>query len=117
MIHRLHDPPLPRILLMAEYRAWPLWDRESGENLSPDDLPLRAATRARLHCWTDAHARRPPRSGGADGRPPDAATPDAFEREGISLWHTLREELASRYTVSYFSEQVRRRINNPAELG
>jgi hypothetical protein len=41
---------------------------------------------------------------------------EAFEQEGISIWHQLRQELAPDYEVRYFSQKLRKAIGHPNEL-
>jgi len=40
----------------------------------------------------------------------------AFEEQGISRWHQLRQELAPDYEVHYFSQKLRKAIEHPSEL-
>lgn len=96
-----------RIKLMTDYGAHPLWWMDGGRsdpyNLDPRELPLRAETAARLEAWAGwwdsiLNLDDPAAAGFSS-----AEEELAFEREGRALWATLREELAGRYEVHYFS--------------
>lgn len=108
------------IKLMADFSADPLWvadpdHPDDGCMIELDEIPLRPDTVDRLRRWADAYERsinwdHPERE------PWSAAEEDAFEQEGIRLWHLLRQELAPTYEVVYFSEQRRRVLAHPDEL-
>ncbi len=109
-----------QIKLMAEYDAHPLWrygdTSEDVGNIDPANLPLCTETRVRLETWAELYTATlnwddPPSSGF-----PSAEAEEAFEQEGVSLWKQLRHELAPNYTVVYFSQKLRRLLNDPREL-
>jgi hypothetical protein len=110
----------PKIIkLMADYSADPVWNIDPehpdfGCMWELEDLPLPPETVARLERWAEMYERSnlwdEPRFHWT------AADADAFEIEGIRLWFVLRKELAPDYTVTYFSEMLRRHLVNPDEL-
>lgn len=107
------------IKLMADYECSPLWwnDEDRVGNIAPEDLPLQPDTISRLHEWarcydTTLNWDDPASSSGFET--PEAE--EAFEREGILLWKQLQEELASRYTVSYFSNRLGKLFNVAEEI-
>ena len=47
---------------------------------------------------------------------PSIEAREAFNREGVDLWHQLRKELSLDYEVLYFSEQLQKNLDHPREL-
>ena len=105
-----------RIKLMADYNYCPLWDLDDVGDIEPSELPLSPQTVARLLQWQKTY----------DGimNWDDPATADfageeervAFEREGISLWQQLQNELGDGYEVRYFSQLQGKVLSNMDEL-
>ena len=95
---------------MTDYSSYPTWWHKTdldGETLVgdfyPKLLPLSAKTIQRLMSWQVTYDAilnwEDPRLSGFS-TPEDA---EAFEEEGIALWHIVREELKPDYHVAYFS--------------
>ncbi|MEM8532126.1 MAG: hypothetical protein AAGF95_14870 [Chloroflexota bacterium] len=109
---------MPRqIKLMPDYASFPLWSI-SGEtgDIDPEQLPLTKTTQERLLAWADTYAATlnlddPLASGFASD-----AEAEAFEHEGIALWHELRNELGPDYEVSYFSDAQQQVFTHPDDL-
>jgi len=107
-----------KIKLMPDYCSYPLWgiDPDNIGDINPASLPLSKKTIDRLEKWAatyDAILKwdDPASSGFAT-----LEETEKFEREGLGLWHQLREELDPNYEVRYFSQKLRKVINNPGEL-
>jgi hypothetical protein len=103
---------------MPDYHCFPLWWSEPGRvgNLDPSTLPLSSATLAALDRWAQAFDSRLNLADPGHGRELSAEEEAAFEREGVRLWMTLREELAPEYDVSYGSIQWGRVFTEPEQL-
>ncbi|MBD2666045.1 hypothetical protein B6N60_04989 [Richelia sinica FACHB-800] len=107
-----------KIKLMADYGCYPLWWASSDKagDIDPETMPLSEETISRLAKWADIYDAKlnweDPSSSSFSTL--DAQT--AFEKEGISLWKQLQKELAPNYEVVYFSEQLRKVVNNINEL-
>jgi hypothetical protein len=106
--------PRPRIRMMADYLGPPLWDCDCGEgdeSIADGILDeLRPELRERLERWARMYGSW------AVPYKPSAEETDAFEREGIALWRQLREELAGRVSVLYFSERRHELVARPEDL-
>jgi hypothetical protein len=106
------------IKLMADYQCWPLWwtDNDAPGNIDPSTLPLTPVTVARLNQWAAQFDKR------LNWNEPNATPPltsdevDAFEREGVSLWLKLRDELHPDYSVTYYSAKHQKLFKHPDEL-
>jgi len=109
---------MTKIKLMTDYGCYPLWwaDGDKVGNIDPAKLPLSQETAARLQKWADSF------DDGLDWDDPGnspSPTPEelaAFEREGISLWEQLQQELAPNYEVVYFSQILGRIMTGVNEL-
>ncbi|CAC5342613.1 MULTISPECIES: hypothetical protein [Planktothrix] len=106
------------IKLMPDYCSYSLWglDPDNIGDINPALLPLSKKTIKRLEKWAATYDQilkwdDPASSGFAT-----VEEAEKFEREGVDLWHQLREELAPNYEVRYFSQKLRKVINNPDEL-
>jgi hypothetical protein len=106
------------IKLMPDYCSYSLWgiDPDNIGDINPASLPLSKKTITRLEKWAATYDEilkwdDPASSGFAT-----VEEAEKFEREGLDLWHQLREELAPNYAVRYFSQKLRKVINNPGEL-
>ena len=91
------------IKLMADYECWPLWCGPAHDpgNINPSTLPLTGETRDRLRRWADAYDATLDPDDPASSDFPSDATREAFEEEGVQLWHTLQVELGADYLVLY----------------
>jgi len=108
-----------KIKLMADYGCYPLWwaEGEMVGNIDPATLPLRDETVRGLINWATAYSQTlnwadPANSPGFPSLKDEAA----FEREGISLWKQLRQELEPAYEVIYFSDRLQQLVSHPREL-
>lgn len=107
-----------RIKLMAEYNSHPIWSMET-DSLGPIDpatLPLTQETIVRLRLWVDRYQAQLNMADPANSAFLQGKELVEFEEEGIRLWLKLREELGPEYAVAYFSERLRRLLDNPEEL-
>jgi hypothetical protein len=99
-----------KIKLMADYQCYPLWwvNSDKAGDIDPETLPLSQETISRLQKWADIYDAilnwEDPNSSDF----PSLEAKAAFEKEGISLWKQLQEELAPNYEVVYFSETLRK---------
>ncbi len=107
-----------KIRLMADYGCDPLWWDEPDivGNIEPEKLPLSPETITRLHNWANVYDARINWSDPYDSPELSPEEIEDFEREGISLWKQLRQELEPAYEVSYFSDRRQQLINHPREL-
>lgn len=106
------------IKLMADYGCYPLWwvDSEKVGAIAPSELPLSQETIKQLEAWSSAYDATlnqdyPPDSGFLSEQ-----DSEKFERQGISLWQQLFQELAPNYEVFYFSEKCRQLFKNPNQI-
>ncbi|MDF0551569.1 hypothetical protein [Kamptonema sp. UHCC 0994] len=106
------------IKLMVDYGCYPLWweTPDKAGDIDPETLSLKPETIKRLEKWAAVfdsilNQDYPPDS---DFASPEEA--EAFEEEGISLWHQLRQELAPDYEVHYMSEKLGKLLTDPREL-
>lgn len=108
-----------KIKLMCDYYCYPLWwtvgSGKAGD-IDPETLPLKPQTIQRLQAWADKfnsilNEEDPASSGFAR-----EADRQAFDREGISLWHQVISELEPEYEVHYFSECLGKHFSTPREL-
>lgn len=80
----------PRILRFApEFGCWPLWDDETGDALTPDDLPISADLAERIRCWDDAFQAVFDDAYPPDSRFPDDAAETAWRAEGNAIFDAL----------------------------
>lgn len=107
-----------KIKLMRDYCCHPLWwcDEEKIGNINPETLPLQQDTINRLQ----AYAKQLDDSLNWD-YPPDTLEPtseekETIEKEGLSLWQQLKQELFPKYEVVYFSEKLQKVVTNIREL-
>lgn len=106
---------MQQIKLMADYDCWPVWwagDAESG-NIDPSNLPLSAATIARLEVWAAMFDATLNRDDPASSDFPGDEAFEVFEDEGQALWRQLCDELAPEYQVRYYSLKQRRLLDKP----
>jgi hypothetical protein len=107
-----------KIKLMTDYYCYPLWEvgPESHGDIDPETLPLKPQTIQRLQAWADKFNsilnEEDPASSGFDSE----ADRQAFDREGISLWHQVISELEPEYEVHYFSQCLGKHFSTPREL-
>ncbi|GET42911.1 hypothetical protein [Microseira wollei] len=106
------------IKLMADYGCYPLWwvEDEKVGALSPSELPLSQETIKQLKAWASIYDDTlnqdyPPDSGLASEQ-----EAEDFERQGVSLWQQLCQELAPDYEVFYFSEKLRQLLTDPNKI-
>ena len=93
---------MPTVKVMADYHTFPLWSRDSGDNIGPDDLPISPGLRDALRAWAaryDAtlNEEYPPDSGFAS-----AEEEHAFTADGLALARRVAAELGPGYQVEYF---------------
>ncbi len=100
---------------MPDYQCWPLWDVDEIGNIDPHTLPISQEAVARLERWAAAFEEDFNWDDPASSVWPEGKL-DEFEAEGIRLWEQLRAELASQYDVGYFSQKLRRIVEDPREL-
>lgn len=103
---------MKNIKLMADYECFALWDEDDIDNLSPDELPISAELKAKIHLWEDAFDATLKRSDPASSGFETNDDLRKFDDEGKELWRCLRQELGDEYSVSYFS-QLRRTVIEP----
>lgn len=108
-----------KIKLMADYGCDPLWwaDDDTVGNIDPIKLPLSQETISRLTEWakvynTTLNWADPADSPGFESEADEVA----FEKEGISLWKQLQQELALNYQVIYFSDRLNKVVTDSSEL-
>ncbi len=82
---------------MAEYGAFPVWDRSPGGvgPVDPTDLDVSPELQRRLTVWNHAFEQRL-------DRPVDPVDVDAWPREGLGLAHDLQHDLGADIEVLYF---------------
>lgn len=89
---------------------------EKMGDIDPETLPLSQKTISRLEKWADMYDAK------LNEDEPDLSNfsndeeQESFEKEGINLWKQLKQELASKYEVIYFSEKLGKIIAKPTEL-
>ncbi|MBD2777604.1 hypothetical protein [Iningainema tapete] len=106
-----------KIKLMADYGCYPLWWISANVgDIDPASLPLSQETISRLEKWAEVYDAKLNWDDPASSGFPTNQAKDAFEKEGIRLWKQLQKELAPKYEVLYFSEQLRKVITHPHEL-
>jgi len=93
---------MPTVRVMSDYHCFPLWSRDSGNNLGPDDLPLSGGLVDGLRAWAGAYdatlnEEYPPDSGFASEE-----EERAFVAQGLDLARRVATELGPGYTVEYF---------------
>ena len=107
--------PRKTIKLMADFHCFPLWDPEVPDNLNPDDLPLSAGLRARLHEWAARYTATlnsdDPARSGFSSRAEEAR----FTQDGAALHEELKRELRNEYWVQYWCGEEGWWFEEPAE--
>ncbi|MGK7925677.1 MAG: hypothetical protein AB4290_10590 [Spirulina sp.] len=106
------------IKLMADYGCYALWwhtPNKAGD-IDPETLPLKLETIQRLENWADCYDEILNEDDPAASDFPSPEAAELFEKEGISLWLQLRQELSPDYEVGYFSETFRQYFHHPQEL-
>lgn len=99
---RVTRPARRRLLLMADYGCWPLWEPGADPyQLTPHDLPLSGALRARLAAWAEAFDATLNWDDPATSDFPDEAARQAFHAEGAALAELLRAELGGALDMDY----------------
>ena len=103
---------------MADYGCFPLWEKDPDTigDIDPTTLPLRQKTIERLGKWADAYDATLNIDDPASSGFSSLEAQEAFEQEGISLWHQLHKELTPKYAVFYFSERLGKHLTNPNQL-
>jgi hypothetical protein len=100
------------VKLMADYGCFALWDEDSVDNISPDELPISNSLRFRVHRWEEEFDAtlntQDPASSGFSSE----AELRRFDQEGFDLCQCLRHELGIEYAVLYFSP-LRRAVIEP----
>ncbi|NTY02254.1 hypothetical protein [Deinococcus sp. JMULE3] len=77
-------PAQRRLLLMADYGCWPLWEPGADPyQLTPHDLPLSGALRRRLTAWAEAFDATLNWEDPARSDFPDETARQAFHAEGL----------------------------------
>lgn len=105
-----------RIELMADYGCYPLWWKNGDGNIDPTTLPLSPETVKGLEEWADIYNRLLNQDDPAASGFPDERSRDAFDKQGIELWHQLLAELPPDYEVGYFSEGLGKHLTHPSQL-
>lgn len=108
--------PAPRLKLMADVGAPPLWNADRGGPVSLESLPLSPALLERLERWRKVYESYLAREGRYLEQQSNSAELDAFEREGLAIWQQLREELAGVYSVLYQSSVGHDLIAHPDDV-
>jgi hypothetical protein len=70
----------------------------------------------RLEAWARANDAQLNWDEPANSGEPTEEEIEEFEREGISLWQKLQQELSPNYEVVYFSERRRKVVTDLSEL-
>jgi hypothetical protein len=106
------------IKLNADYGSHPLWWDSPGKvgNIEPTALPLSQKILTRLLAWITIYESTLNWNDPASSGFPSEEAREAFEQEGISIWHQLRQELSPDYEVRYFSQKLRKVISHPRDL-
>lgn len=107
-----------KIELMTDYYCHPLWEigPDSNGDLAPEMLPLQQETIQRLQKWAASFDSILNEDDPAASDFASEEDLQAFEKEGICLWHQLRAELSPDYEVGYFSQLRRKHFTHPREL-
>jgi len=84
--------------------------------IDPATLLLSQETLKRLEKWADAYDDKLNWDDPASSGFPNLQAKEAFDQEGVSLWHQVRKELAPEYSVFYFSSRLRQHLSHPSEL-
>jgi hypothetical protein len=106
------------IKLNADYGSHPLWWASPGRigNIEPTTLPLSQKTLRRLLAWITIYEATLNWNDPASSGFASEEAQEAFEQEGISIWHQLRQELAPDYEVIYFSKKLQKEVIEPSQL-
>lgn len=108
----------PRIKLMPDYCAYPLWgiDPDNIGNINPYDLPLTPETIKSLESYAAEYNAGLNWDDPGNTPDPTLAEINAFEAAGITLWERLDQELSKDYEVFYFSQKLGKLVKNPREI-
>ncbi len=96
------EEPRPTVVLvMAEYSAFPVWDRSPGGvgPIDPADLDVSPGLQSRLTAWNEVFERRL-------DHPVTDVEIDAWRREGLGLAHDLQHEVGTEVQVLYFDDSA-----------
>jgi hypothetical protein len=104
------------IEIIPEYFACPITDRDAGEEMYMEDVPISQSLKDRLQAWAErfdatidvTHPYESPNPGFAS--PEDQAD---FVAQGYVLWHDLQQELGQEFVMFYFDVIQGRRISPP----
>jgi hypothetical protein len=96
---------MKKIKLMAGYNYFPLWDMDEADNLEPEDVSISPTTVERLYSWAKGYDNIINWNEPQEAAFKNASEQEAFEQEGLKLWHQLQLELSPHYQVYYFSEK------------
>jgi hypothetical protein len=93
--------------LMAEYGGTVLWHFDSSAvgPVDPDELPLSDDLKKQLDDWAKTYDRTLNASSPSDSGFESSEEENAFEAEGLRLFHALKTELPETTRVVYFSEK------------
>lgn len=107
-----------KIKLMLDYGCSPLWWYESEKvgNIDLSKLPLSQETIKQLEDLAQENDQSLNWADPANTEEASTAEIEYFERKLIYLWQQLQKELSPTYQVVYFSEKLRRVVNEPREL-
>lgn len=107
-----------KIKLMADYGCYPLWwvSSEKIGDIDPETLPLSQETINRLEKWADMYDAKLNQDEPGLSSFLSTEEQENFEKEGINLWRQLKQELAPKYEVVYFSEKLGKIVANSNEL-
>ncbi len=98
------------IKLMADYSAFPVWDRTTGRNLRPADLPISVGLQNDLAAWASRFETTLNVDDARSSRFQTGEELHIFDDQGIQLWRRLQAELGESARVTYFSSIERKEI-------
>jgi hypothetical protein len=91
-----------KIKLYAEYGCYPTWGMEDPGDFPPDWLPLSQETIDRLNAWQKTYDTAYTSNYSDEwGGFPDQKARMVWEREGLSLWLQMQQELKAKHEVYY----------------
>lgn len=107
-----------KIKLMADYGCYPLWwvSSEKIGDIDPETLPLSQQTINRLKKWAEMYDAKLNEDEPTLSSFSSNEEQENFEEEGVYLWKQLKQELAHKYEVVYFSDKQGKIIANLNEL-
>ena len=92
-----------RIFLMFDYTSTGLWyegaDGRPAGTVDPNDLSLSKSTKDRLAAWVQRLDDLNTQEFTGSGPPPRPSSWAAARREGVAIWHAIREEAGPEWTV------------------